>query len=633
MSAEFTPALELQQTQLSVTERLREMTANAADRLGRVMLASTLMAGGGITAFTAGSVVHPSVAYADSIDDALGAYPDKGMPCEHAPYNVTGSCANYDWGPTHTDTDDDPSEISTRQYAYRNCTDWVAYRESVLAGVTVPGSLGLGGQWYDKAPADKRSTNPRAWDAAVEPVSAARPAGHVAFIESVNSVDPLDPLNDNITVSEYNEHFDGTGDQRSGTARSMGFTKFVDFGVHPADSTVTPPPANAPSAKPSVIQSQNGTMQWFARGTSGDVQTNWQSGPGQGWQGSALSLGGNIAGNPVVSMGTNGTIEVFAREINNDVETTWQVAPGSGTWAPWQSLGGNVTGDPVVVRGSSGAFEWFAKGVNGDVQTNWQNGAGQVWQLNAKSLGGSISTPPVAIQGSNGAFELFARGNDGHIDTAWQYENGSDWSGWQSLGGTIADSQQIAIMQSANGAFEWFARGTGGDVQTNWQSGAGQLWQAAALSLGGDISGNVAVNPGTDGAIEVWGRNTNGVIMSTWQTAPGSGTWAEWQSLGGAVSGDPVVVRGQNGAFEWFAIGTNGNLQTNWQSGPGQVWQPNAKSLGGSLSINVPSVLQGTNGAFEAFARGTDGHTDTVWQYGPGQDWSGWQSLGGGLAR
>jgi surface antigen len=160
------------------------------------------------------------------------AYPNSDMPCEHYPYGTSGTCSHYDWGLTHTEAYNDPSELSSRGYAYRNCTDYVAWKESTV-GITVPHTLGNGGQWYTNAPPSEQSTSPKAWDAAVVPGN----PGHVAVVESVNSIDASSPLNDNITISEYNYAGTGEGDTRTGTAASMGFTEFVDFGVHPTTAT------------------------------------------------------------------------------------------------------------------------------------------------------------------------------------------------------------------------------------------------------------------------------------------------------------------------------------------------------------------------------------------------------------
>lgn len=180
-------------------------------------------------------------------------YPWYNAPCEFGP-NGGSSCTNptvcspcisstctsspnscndlYDWyennGNGFTGTDcwyNTNSEcFDGNGYEYRNCTSYTAWR---LNQVGVPSSsvkgLGNGGQWYNNSPASERTTTPKAWDAAVVPGT----VGHVAFVESVSSDGTQ------ITVSEYNHDTQGNGDTRTGTPSSMGFTQYVDFGIHP----------------------------------------------------------------------------------------------------------------------------------------------------------------------------------------------------------------------------------------------------------------------------------------------------------------------------------------------------------------------------------------------------------------
>jgi surface antigen len=209
-----------------------------APKIIRALLVLTLLAGLAITVVIASA----SQARADNL-----GYPWSGAPCEFgssggsACQNPNNDNDKYDWFESSDGTfsggDCGYSGASSEcfdkwGYEYRNCTSWVAYRESLI-GVTVPRNLGDGGDWYASAPMNERTTTPKAWDVAVEPRSAAHPDGHVAFIESVNSIDPSNPINDNITVSEYNRIGDGNGDTQSGSAAALGFTEFVDFGVHP----------------------------------------------------------------------------------------------------------------------------------------------------------------------------------------------------------------------------------------------------------------------------------------------------------------------------------------------------------------------------------------------------------------
>jgi surface antigen len=217
-----------------VKEKLKLIRHNMLANLGMVAAAGALMG-----ANIAREVISPTKAYADTIDDALARYPYKDMPCEHAPYNVSGSCANYDWGPSHTESFNDTSELNPdTHYAYRNCTDWVATRIKQLAGYTVSGSLGNGGDWYDNSPKEQRSSTPKAWDAAVIPATYDTKGnetdpGHVAFVESVGADGK------SMTVSEYNHDAKGNGDQRTITIVGSGFTEFVDFGVHPSGTNVS----------------------------------------------------------------------------------------------------------------------------------------------------------------------------------------------------------------------------------------------------------------------------------------------------------------------------------------------------------------------------------------------------------
>jgi len=195
------------------------------NRIANVVTAGALIA----SSIVAGETAMPTQAQAETITyDDLG-YPDASAPCEHAPFNVSGGCANYDWGYKHTTNYGDPSTNSERGYGYRNCTDYVAWKLGEL-GANVPHTLGNGGDWYSNVPENQRTLTPKAGDVAIKPSSKTDIYGHIAYIVSVNA-------DGTITVSEYNHDAKGNGDIRTGKASDMGFTQFVDFGVHPSDAT------------------------------------------------------------------------------------------------------------------------------------------------------------------------------------------------------------------------------------------------------------------------------------------------------------------------------------------------------------------------------------------------------------
>lgn len=153
-----------------------------------------------------------------------GGYPYATMACEHSPYATSGTgywCANYDWGPVHTAAYDDPSEISPYGYAYRNCTDFVAWKlDSLGVPASVYKGLGNANTWGTRAAGHGVTNNSTPAVGSVA-VSTAGTSGHVAFVTAVNGA--------NITVAEYNENEDGNYGTRVGTPSALGFSSFDHF--------------------------------------------------------------------------------------------------------------------------------------------------------------------------------------------------------------------------------------------------------------------------------------------------------------------------------------------------------------------------------------------------------------------
>lgn len=212
----------------------RRFVPSTLRKWGWILTALIFMVGGTLATFIAGGAVRPLASA-----EGLG-YPwpsDTEAPCEFGDAGGP-SCVNpapdrsadrYSWG-VH---DAHGAFRKYRSgYEYRNCTDYVQWKEGTV-GVVVPGNLMNGGQWYDNVPSNERSLTPRAWDAAIVPGN----PGHVAFIETVN-------LDDTITVSEYNHDTHGDGDTRTGRPADMGFTEFIDFGIHPAPAPSSALPAS-----------------------------------------------------------------------------------------------------------------------------------------------------------------------------------------------------------------------------------------------------------------------------------------------------------------------------------------------------------------------------------------------------
>jgi surface antigen len=134
------------------------------------------------------------------------------------PYSSAADCSGrygaYSWCMPGDDY------LSPLGYAYRNCTDWVAWKtKSHILGRS-PTGLGNGGSWDNNAPSRGFVVkySPEPGDAAVWEGTSSNPYGHVAFVESVNS-------DGTVNISEYNYGTRGQFGQRFGVRAN----KYVDF--------------------------------------------------------------------------------------------------------------------------------------------------------------------------------------------------------------------------------------------------------------------------------------------------------------------------------------------------------------------------------------------------------------------
>jgi len=268
------------------------MSAFAAQAAGELVVPSSVQVEGATMA---------SAATAATVTNT-GGYPYASMPCEHAPYAVSGSgypdpyCANYDWGPKHTSAYNDSFEISPYGYAYRNCTDYVAWQ---LASLGVPASVYKGhgnGAGWASVPGLVTNTTPAVGAVAVQ---TSGEFGHVALITAVNG--------STIAIAEYNYNENGTYDTRTGTLSSLGFNEVTHFETHESGnprppsavgtvpsvgSSGTPtglPPSPVGYAQPVSFINSNGTLDVFIN--SGSGINHYVKPPGGGWSGEIVASG------------------------------------------------------------------------------------------------------------------------------------------------------------------------------------------------------------------------------------------------------------------------------------------------------------------------------------------------------
>lgn len=146
MSSELAPLpVTDEPSNIDLFERFKDVAVDLRTKLSRLAAIGLLAAG----TLTVQEIVAPEVAHADTTTYGDLGYPWKDAVCEFGSGGGS-SCTNpnnpsdsYDWGVYISGT----FHPYRSGYEYRNCTDYVQWKESTL-GVTVPSNWGNGGQWY-----------------------------------------------------------------------------------------------------------------------------------------------------------------------------------------------------------------------------------------------------------------------------------------------------------------------------------------------------------------------------------------------------------------------------------------------------------------------------------------------------
>jgi hypothetical protein len=332
-----------------------------------------------------------------------------------------------------------------------------------------------------------------------------------------------------------------------------------------------------------ALVNKDGRIEVLFKATNGSVQTLYQRSVGGSWASPPVSLGGNVAGNPVVAANADGRLQVFVRGTDNRIYTAWQTSPGSA-WSTWSAMGSPAsTFDPAVAANADGRLELFVRGSDGAIWHTWQltpNGSWGAWA----SLGGTVASAPAVGRFAGGQLVVFVRGTNDLLYARMQLTAGTPFAGWVQLGGGTTFAGTPVVIANGDGRLEVFARGRDARLLHVWQSGDafGEFgaWQAFAGNAA--VSSDPAPTLSADGRIGVFVVNTDGSVWHIWQGAPNS-PFGSWAGLGGRVAGGLSVVRNLDGRLEVFGRGSAGDLQVSWQSsagGPFGGWA----SLGGSLA-------------------------------------------------
>jgi surface antigen len=364
----------------------------------------------------------------------------------------------------------DSAQYSSRNYGYRNCTDWAAWRLENDYGVpsSYVSGLGHGGWWSGLSsipdavtwrnnhgsPQSRGlavDTNPAVGAAAVERSTSTNYYGHVAIIEAV-STDATTGVT-TITVSEYNRAGDGNFKTETGTLSGLGFTDVVHFEkvatkTPPGVSTATTPGLTQPHSGP-VIQRGDGTVDLFAINNMTQLAhrtlvQSWSS-----WE----TLGAGITSSQAVQT-PDGRLHVFVINNSNQLAyRNWTITSG---WSPWQVLGNGIVSGLSVAGRSTNKVDAFVINNAGDLAhiTLDPNLGWSGWEV----LGGGIIADQ-AVQTPNGTIHLFVINNSDQL----AYRNiVSAWSPWQVLGNGIVSG--LAVLGRTNNDADAFVINNAGDL-------------------------------------------------------------------------------------------------------------------------------------------------------------------------
>lgn len=254
--------------------------------------------------------------------------------------------------------------------------------------------------------------------------------------------------------------------------------------------------------------------------------------PGGGWYNGWLDQGdGNLVGEPAAMMNSNGSLEVFARDSSGALEHKWQNSP-NGTWSAWAGLGGVLHSDPIVGRNGDGRLEVFALGSDDTLWHIWQTAPHAAWSAWSGFGGITLKGTPRVGPNADGRLEVFVTGGDDKLHHIAQAIGGG-WSGWIDAG-SFAVVGEPAIARNADGRLEVFARGSDNALWHLWQTAPNNGWTTGSAFAGTTLASSPDAAPNADGRLEVFWRAPGGNVETNFQLTGGG--WSNVVDFRGNVS-------------------------------------------------------------------------------------------------
>lgn len=424
---------------------------------------------------------------------------------------------------TSTWTDHRGNPFSPYGYAFRNCTDYIAWKLQQL-GVADSRTRGLGDANKWSAAAKGKGllvdTEPAAGSVAVKNNG----KGHVAYVEAVHGRQ--------LTVSEYNATGDGTYRRRTGALSTLGFDQYIHTEVL------------LPNA-PSVANNNIGTK------LLGDVNGDGRSDAVVMFRDSgtaivALGQASGIFADPVAwSYGHSvNASNYYLADVNGDNRADLVAFYASNGFVSVSSSAGSGFWGPVAWAAGHGVgtAKQFVADVNGDARADlvtYNPGNGN-WEVSTSS-GSGFWSPQRWIQGHG----------VGSRDQVVADFNGDK-------------KADAAVYIAGNGA--WYvslSHGSGFGYPGAWSFGHGV---GAPIAVAGDTTG--------DGLADIAYHNRAGYKWSVSGSA-GSGFWGpnDWSydgpSYSGATASYLADINGDGRTDRVIYFNESGNWYVGLSSGSG----------------------------------------------------------------
>ncbi len=254
------------------------------------------------------------------------------------------------------------------------------------------------------------------------------------------------------------------------------------------------------------------------------------------------------AAHPAAAKTASG-VHLFARGTDGAV---WERTRNNGVWTLWSSLGGTIYASPTAVATGPTETTVFVQGLDNRIWTRTVSDSGALTAWGSLDLPPILTSSPSATLGADGTLSLVVRGTDGAV---WLTQRtGGQWSGWQSLGGSITIGPAITATGTNGLTLTALAADTS-LLERHFADGAWSSWQ----SLGGGISAEPALTAtvGDTGVVSLVRGNDNGGWFKV--ANPSTGPWTGWQPVGGLlISGFAALTEGTK--LEAFALGLDNNV-------------------------------------------------------------------------